>query len=526
MAWDATTQESTSNVGDAPPGREPGLALVILWSRDEPHRAGEVLLLPPGDRKVHVFGRGDEPPDDPAHHRLRLIRQRPGHNAITPPLASPKISRAHLRIQRLDARSVAIENLGKRAMRVRNKEVQQAVLSLGPRPLDALPRTAPTTATLTATLTIQGELLAMLVERPVALPDLLHTDPTSPGFGSPCRLGLIGESPCIWELRDQLALAGRDAAPTLLHGPPGAGLMGLAEAAHLAGHLHITATHTPATSIDLAALTPDDHRHALFGPAGAFASATDVILHGLDSLAPQVVADLVRVLIERRLPTHPPNPPRPFDGRVIATTSRLDSLPSPLRGAFHHLVRARPLDERRDDLPFLALAEIRDILTTETLFRTRYPTPPPPTLALLELLAQLPLEGGLPTLRGILVRSMALSNGAELIAPPDLPLPSEPTQSSQVAPPNPTEPALPAPPPKDIPPTVLTGLPQLTKSERIVLQHLARNKTSREIAKTLFVSVRTVQNHRARICDKLGLRGNNALLGVALELREHLGPPP
>ncbi|HRE92197.1 MAG TPA: helix-turn-helix transcriptional regulator [Myxococcota bacterium] len=212
---------------------------------------------------------------------------------------------------------------------------------------------------------------------------------------------------------------------------------------------------------------------------------------------------------------------------MVATTSRLDSLPSSLRGAFHHLVRARPLDERRDDLPFLALAEIRDILATETLFRTRYPSPPPPSLALLELVAQLPLEGGLPTLRGVIVRSMALSTGPELIAPPDLPLPADPLASQPVPPTaSSTEPALPAPPPKDIPPSVLTGLPQLTKSERIVLQHLARNKTSREIAKTLFVSVRTVQNHRARICDKLGLRGNNALLGVALELREHLGPPP
>lgn len=524
MAWDATTQESTSNVGDTPPGREPGLALVILWSRDEPHRAGEVLLLPPGDRKVHIFGRGDEPPDDPTHHRLRLVRQRPGHNAITPPLASPKISRAHLRIQRLDARSVAIENLGKRAMRVRNKEVQQAVLSLGPRPLDALPR--PQSTSPSQTVSIQGELLALLVERPAALPEQLHTDQTSPGFGAPCGLGLIGESPCIWELRDQLALAGRDAAPTLLHGPPGAGLAQLAEAAQRAA---TSSASRAATSLDLSATPPEDHRLALFGPSGVFADGHDVILQGLDGLAPQVVADLVRVLVERRLPTHPPTPPRPFEGRVIATTSRLDSLPSSLRGAFHHLVRARPLDERRDDLPFLALTEIRDIVATETLFRTRYPSPPPPSLALLELLSQLPLEGGLPTLRGILVRSMALTTGPELIAPPDLPLPAEPTAQPgpQSATPNPNaEPALPAPPPKDIPPSVLTGLPQLTKSERIVLQHLARNKTSREIAKTLFVSVRTVQNHRARICDKLGLRGNNALLGVALELREHLGPPP
>lgn len=516
MAWDATTQESTSNVGDAPPGREPGLALVVLWSRDEPHRAGEVLLIAPGDRRVHVFGRGDEPPEDTTHHRLRLIRQRPGHNAITAPLASPKVSRSHLRIQRIDARSVAVENLGKRAMRVRGKEVQQAVLSLGSRNPD--PHARPASQASSQTVVIQGELLAMLVERPVVMPTLIHAEPTLPGFGAPCRLGLVGESAGLWELRDQLALAGRDNAPTLLHGPPGAGLAGLAEAAQRAG-----SNPRPVATLDLSAQAADNHRLALFGPAGVFAEGEvcDVVLHGLDNLAPQVVADLVRVLVERRIPSS--GSPRPFEGRVIASTSRLDSLPSTLRGAFHHLVRARPLDERREDLPFLALAEIRDIITSETLFRTRYPSPPALSLPLVELLAQLPLDGGLPTLRGVLVRAMALTNGPELVAPPDLALPSEPAET-------PTQPTveslLPQPPPPEVPSSVLSGLAQLTKSERIVLQHLARNKTSREIAKTLFVSVRTVQNHRARICDKLGLRGNNALLGVALQLRDHLGPPP
>lgn len=519
MAWDATTQESTSNVGDTPPGREPGLALVILWSRDEPHRAGEVLLLPPGDRRVYVFGRGDEPPDDPTHHRLRLVRQRPGHNAITPPLASPKVSRAHIRVQRLDSRSVAVENLGRRAMRVRGKEVQQAVLSL-PRPHDPLtPQSTRPSATPAPVVAIQGELLAMLIERPILMPTPIHAEPTTPGFGSPCRLGLVGESPGIWELRDQLALAGRDDAPTLLHGPPGAGLVGLAEAAQRAGVTNVGSAARDVTNFDLAALSPDNHRLALFGPSGAFAAEgpCDVILHGLDSLAPQVVPDLVRVLVERRVATA--STPRPFEGRVIASTSRLDSLPSSLRGAFHHLVRARPLDERRDDLPFLALAEIRDIIASETLFRTRYPSPPSLGLPLAELLAQLPLDGGLPTLRGVLVRAMALSTGPELVAPPDLTLAPEAEEPS-----SPTNEL--APPPPDVPTTVISGLSQLTKSERIVLQHLARNKTSREIAKTLFVSVRTVQNHRARICDKLGLRGNNALLGVALHLRDHLGPPP
>ena len=56
-----------------------------------------------------------------------------------------------------------------------------------------------------------------------------------------------------------------------------------------------------------------------------------------------------------------------------------------------------------------------------------------------------------------------------------------------------------------------------------MLRELSLNKTSREIAATLGVSPRTVQNHRAHICAKLELRGSNRLLEFAIENRERLG---
>jgi len=66
------------------------------------------------------------------------------------------------------------------------------------------------------------------------------------------------------------------------------------------------------------------------------------------------------------------------------------------------------------------------------------------------------------------------------------------------------------------------GIQQLTPTERRILKLLSENKTSREIAAELFVSHRTVENHRANICQKLGLSGNNALLKFALENRSQL----
>jgi DNA-binding NarL/FixJ family response regulator len=66
------------------------------------------------------------------------------------------------------------------------------------------------------------------------------------------------------------------------------------------------------------------------------------------------------------------------------------------------------------------------------------------------------------------------------------------------------------------------GLKDLTPAERRILPLIANNKTSREIADELFISVRTVENHRANICQKLELHGAHALLKFALENKSQL----
>ena len=69
----------------------------------------------------------------------------------------------------------------------------------------------------------------------------------------------------------------------------------------------------------------------------------------------------------------------------------------------------------------------------------------------------------------------------------------------------------------------VTGpLATLTAAELRILRLLAKFKTSREIAEILCVSSRTVQNHRANVCAKLGLKGPKALLQFALDNAEEL----
>ncbi|MEO5642729.1 MAG: response regulator transcription factor [Bacteroidia bacterium] len=61
-------------------------------------------------------------------------------------------------------------------------------------------------------------------------------------------------------------------------------------------------------------------------------------------------------------------------------------------------------------------------------------------------------------------------------------------------------------------------LQSLTRMERIVLDLIAQQKSTKEIADELFLSVKTVENHRTHISQKLLLKGNNSLLKFALQM--------
>jgi DNA-binding NarL/FixJ family response regulator len=68
----------------------------------------------------------------------------------------------------------------------------------------------------------------------------------------------------------------------------------------------------------------------------------------------------------------------------------------------------------------------------------------------------------------------------------------------------------------------IPSIASLSGMERRILRLVVRNRTSREIAKEIGISYRTVQNHRSHICEKLGLEGHNKLLQFALEHRSLL----
>ena len=64
----------------------------------------------------------------------------------------------------------------------------------------------------------------------------------------------------------------------------------------------------------------------------------------------------------------------------------------------------------------------------------------------------------------------------------------------------------------------IVELEKLTVSERKILEFIAQQKTSKQVADLLFLSEKTVEGHRGKIIEKLGLpKEKNALLKWALQ---------
>ena len=60
---------------------------------------------------------------------------------------------------------------------------------------------------------------------------------------------------------------------------------------------------------------------------------------------------------------------------------------------------------------------------------------------------------------------------------------------------------------------------QLTRREREILQYIAEGYTSPEIARILFISKKTVENHRANIMEKLDIHDTAGLVRYAIKIK-------
>ncbi len=355
------TPPSTLDVATAQEGAEAREfevpALMIAWSRDEPQRAGEVALFERDGS--FIFGRGPSA----SAGRVELVRQRPGTTTRTQPIESPGISREQLRI-RARGQKLHVERVGKCAMIADGERKDACVLEPG------------------TTLLLHRQILFLCTKRPIVMRALRDFPlDRARGFGEPDALGLVGESPTAWGLRDEIAFAAKAGAHTLVLGPSGAGK----ELAARALHALSPRAPGPFVSRNAATLPPGLVDAELFGNVKNYpnpgmaerqgligaADGGTLFLDEIGELPASIHANLLRVL-DADGDYHRLGEPkqRRSDLRLVAATNRDPSaIKHDLAARFPLTVALPGLDARREDVPLIlrhmlarALAKTPDLV--------------------------------------------------------------------------------------------------------------------------------------------------------------------
>jgi len=388
-------------------------ALVIIHSREEPHRVGEVLLAPHASKaEPRIIGRGAARDDDP-HPRGGWLRQRPGDNRPTPPLAASAISRVQLVVEP-HPEGLRLRNLGRRELRIDGAPTDDGVAREG------------------SVIGLEDELGLLLGSRPVALP----TPRAWPAeqtfdFGAADPFGIVGESPAAWALRDELAFAAARPLHVLLHGPTGTGKELAARAIHA-----LAATDGPLVARNAATIPeslvdaelfgnlrdyPNPGMPAREGLVGA-ADGSTLFLDEIGELPDALQAHLLRVLDRGEYQRLGEDTTRTSRFRLLGATNRpLERIKHDLLARLTLRVQLPALHERPEDIPLLADHLVREAAHDDEALGAQLVDPAlgrariAPTL--IEALVRHRYSHGVRELVSILWRCIAKSPG-EWITPP------------------------------------------------------------------------------------------------------------
>jgi DNA-binding NtrC family response regulator len=445
------TLESTQSSGLRSDARARALGLVLLWSRDEPARVGEVTLVPEmAIGALATLGRG-QPPEGDSLPRTGWVRQQPGRSVPTGPFGAQHISRAQLQMEVLGPRSLRLTNTGRASLVYAGREVSSAVLAPGD--LVALHKLA----------------LMMCVERPVHLPSSEPPVVVHP-FGEADAQGIVGESEAAWELRARIAFAAARDVHVLIRGPSGTGKELVVQA------IHRLSTRSDRALVSRNAATfPETLIDAeLFGNARGFpnpgmperlglvgeADGSTLFLDEFAELPQALQAHLLRVLDAGEYQRLGESRPRRADFRLMAATNRPEQmLKEDVLARFGLRLELSGLEQRREDIPLMARHLLRTLARSDPKLALRYfPNGDPAacprlSLALMEYLVCHRYTTHTRELQALLLHAAFHSPDNTLeLWPGEAPLPmprAEPEFPAQLAPVHTTPPPLeePASPP-------------------------------------------------------------------------------
>jgi DNA-binding NtrC family response regulator len=339
---DATTLSLSDLDSRDAPGDKGVLGLVIAWSAAQPERVGEVASFPEG-APLRVLGRGEA-----SNGRAPVVfrQERPGEAADGPPLEGAGISRDQLRVgARADV--LLLQQKGRCPVFVRGEAVERTAVAPG------------------ETILLKGQLLLLCVRRPATMAGGDFPRDRRGPFGAPDALGIVGESPASWRLREQLAFAASTSAHVLLLGASGTGK----ELAARGVHALSSRARRPFVSRNAATFPSELVDAELFGNRKGYpnpgsperagligeADGGTLFLDEIGDLPEQLQPHLLRVLDRageyQRLGD---DRSRAADFRLVAATHReATALRSDLLARFTVRVALPPLAERREDVPLI-----------------------------------------------------------------------------------------------------------------------------------------------------------------------------
>lgn len=321
-------------------------ALIIAWYLAEPRRVGETALLPQNS-SLRLLGRGEGKQNEKPE-RLQFYRQRPGVLEPQPPLQGPGISRRQLELESKGG-ELTVRRVGRCPMLVNGVARDEAPVAPGD------------------TITLRNQLIMLCARRPllIANPDPGGLGSDEVPFGEPDGYGIVGESPCIWALRNQLPFIAGRGGHVLVHGPSGTGK----ELVSRALHGFSTRTELSLVARNAATFPPGLVDAELFGNVKDYpnpgmrerrgligeADGSTLFLDEIGELPSEMQAHLLRVLDSdgsyQRLGE---DRPRRADIRLVAATNRD---PEELRPDFLARLALRiampGLNRRREDIPLL-----------------------------------------------------------------------------------------------------------------------------------------------------------------------------
>jgi two-component system nitrogen regulation response regulator GlnG/two-component system response regulator HydG len=317
--------------------------LVVLWSRDEPHRIGEAVLLRARDPNSYVFGRGTT---DAQARQLGLVRHRP--NAIFPtgPLNCPRISRAQLQLALGPGDSLLVENLGSCPLEYRGQSVQAARVTAG------------------EMLSLRNELLLLCIRRDWMPRMALDRPGGIHPFGGPDPWGMVGESVPMWDLRQRIVAIANQAHHVLILGESGSGKELVAQAIHAhsaRAKRRIVSRNAATIPEGLAAAElfgnirnyPNQGSPERSGLVGEAQSST-LFLDEFAELPQAAQAQLLRVMDNGEYQRLGESTTRQSDLRILAATNRpIMDIKHDVLPRFKIHLAVPGLNQRREDIPLL-----------------------------------------------------------------------------------------------------------------------------------------------------------------------------